>query len=59
MMSVSEDTVERTLRYCADCLQDFKDGEQIVECANCEALLHENCKRCICEQLKESENRNG
>jgi hypothetical protein len=55
MTATEQDVVERTLRYCADCLADFKEGEQITECAACEALLHDGCKRCVCEQIKESE----
>jgi hypothetical protein len=51
-MTDSEEIVAKTLFYCADCLADFKDGEQIIECNGCEGLLHENCSRCICERIK-------
>ena len=52
MTEEAEQIVEKTLRYCADCLADFKDGDQIVECNGCEGLLHEHCSRCVCEIIQ-------
>ena len=50
LCEAAEQSVERLLSYCCDCLRDLHPDYRCVECCACGELRCYDCSRCLCER---------